>query len=142
MRSRRALPLAALLVLAAALVGRAADSTPEEAAYDAAVTGWQQEWAARPTTAIMEHAVCIRYWQTGDVIRSRMKAAPVPPSRAAYHTALLAYVDGALDAADECLAESRVTTAWMAKNREAGRLRQALWDVVRHSGLKLPTNWH
>jgi hypothetical protein len=141
-RTLRLLPLAALLVLAGAPVGRAADSSPEEAAYDTAAAGWQRDWAARPAAGTIDHPVCTKYWQTGDAIRRRMKAASVPAARTSYHTALLAYVDAALAAADECLAQSRVTLDWVAKNREARRLRQELRTLVRTSGLRLPTDWH
>jgi len=141
-RTTPGLPLAALLVLVGALGARAADPGSENAAYDAAVTGWQQDWAARPAASTIDHGICTRYWQTGDAIRSRMKTAAVPASRQAYHTALLAYVDAALAAADACLAESRVTADWVAKNREAYRLRRDLMQLVRTSGLHLPTSWH
>jgi hypothetical protein len=140
------LPLAALLVLAGAPAGRAADPSPEETVYDAAITAWHREWAARPAvrpvSGLLDHPVCIRYWQTGDAIRARMRGAVVPASRTAYHTALLAYVDAALVAADECLAQSRLTPDWVTKTREAYELRRVLMKLVRASRLRLPTTWN
>jgi hypothetical protein len=140
-RRTAAWPLAALLLLASA-DATFADATPEETAYDAAVHTWAEEWAARPAPLVVDHAVCTHYWQTGDAIRTRMKAATVPASRASYQAALLAYVDAALAAADACLADSKATPEWTAKRVEAIKLRRGIGQAARRERLRLPTTWN
>lgn len=132
----------AILALSFATLLLAAGPPLDQAAYDAAALAWHREWQSRPAPHTDDREAFQRYWQTGDPIRTRLRAVDPPPSRAAYHEALLAYVDAALAAADEGLTEARVTAAWAVKHREAMRRRRALAQAARATDPSLPANWN
>jgi hypothetical protein len=136
-----ALPLC-LLPTAGALAADdpPAASTPEQT-YDAAVAGWHRDWTGRSSTQLTDRGGCLEYWQQGDPIRERMRATPPPPARAEFHRALVAFVDAALAAADECLAEPRPTPKWSSKVAAAIRLHQKVYFAAGARSATLPTQW-
>lgn len=130
-----------LTILALGSHADAAESAITEAAYDEAARAWHAEWNTRRIPITNDHEACRHYWRTGDPVRSRIKATTPPASRVAFHEALVAFVDSALAAVDECLGQSQMTRDWITKTREAIALRQALAKIARKTGPGLPADW-
>jgi hypothetical protein len=137
------LPLVVGLVVPARLVA-AADAAPTpatEAAYREAATAWNAAWKERPSLYRRTEKECIAAWQGGDEVRAKIKATTPPPRFAAYHDALLAYVEAALEVSDECLVQPHGGPKWIPKMNAARDRRRALIRAEKTDDLDLPRSW-
>jgi hypothetical protein len=143
----RRLSFTALMALSVSLggfadAGLAADAAPmTEAAYGEAAARWHAIWKERPSLVRREEDACIAAWQDGDRVRTLMRAATPPPRFAAYHAALLDYVEAALAVSDECLLKPRGGPKWRPYLATAREKSGEVTRAVKSGQLSLPDNW-